>query len=118
MEHKSPEEISRIFAERLVALRKNHGYQQGYVADQLGILQATYSHYEHNRRQAPLAAVAAASRFYNVSTEYLLGMPEYKEGLPPKITELNEIAKSLLPDRLDQLLDFALFLSRRQSPQP
>lgn len=54
-------------------LREDHDLRQKDVADYLNIAQQTYSNYENGNREIPIEIVIQLSRFYKVSTDYLLG---------------------------------------------
>ena len=41
---------NNLLAKRLKELRKAHGYTQDYVAEFLGLVRQTYSHYETGKR--------------------------------------------------------------------
>lgn len=54
-------------------LRHEHGIKQTAVAYYLNISQQAYSNYESGRHEVPVWAVVALSKYYKVSTDYLLG---------------------------------------------
>jgi transcriptional regulator with XRE-family HTH domain len=54
-------------------LREDHDLKQIEVASYLGVAQQTYSNYENGNRDIPIDIVIKLSRFYKVSTDYLLG---------------------------------------------
>lgn len=54
-------------------LRIDHDLTQEEIADYLGIEQQSYSNYENGKRQIPTWVVSKLSKFYKVSTDYLLG---------------------------------------------
>ena len=62
---------------RLKELRLENGFTQQYVADFLNIKQNTYSQYENGDRQIPLDLLIKLSEFYNVSTDYILGVKDF-----------------------------------------
>lgn len=59
--------------ETLRDLREDRDIKQKAIADYLGISQQTYSNYENGRREIPTNVVVALSKFYQISTDYLLG---------------------------------------------
>lgn len=59
--------------EKLRDLRVDHDLTQEDIANYLGIEQQSYSNYENGRRGIPTWVVAKLSKFYRVSTDYLLG---------------------------------------------
>ncbi|MDE5939101.1 MAG: helix-turn-helix domain-containing protein [Lachnospiraceae bacterium] len=54
-------------------LREDRDIKQKTVAEYLGVSQQTYSNYENGRRDIPLWAVLKLSKYFKVSTDYLLG---------------------------------------------
>lgn len=63
---------------RLFDLREDGDYKQKEVASVLGIDQRVYSNYETGKREIPVHLLIELSKFYNVSTDYLLGLSENK----------------------------------------
>ncbi len=47
---------------------------QKEIATLLGIDQRTYSHYENGDRRIPIIHIVKLAKFYNVSSDYLLGL--------------------------------------------
>ncbi|SCJ93019.1 HTH-type transcriptional regulator immR [uncultured Eubacterium sp.] len=66
------------FAERIKELRIAAGYSQEKLAEQLGITMKSIQRYEKNCRPDTYVLVKLAS-FFNVSTDYLLGLKSYEE---------------------------------------
>ncbi len=54
-------------------LREDHDLKQKTVASYLSISQQAYSNYENGYREIPTWVVAALAKYYNVSSDYLLG---------------------------------------------
>ena len=59
---------------RLKELREEKGVSQKQIADYLNIKQNTYSQYETGKRQLPIDVLIKLSRYYNVTTDYILGI--------------------------------------------
>ncbi len=70
--------MSTSVSTRLVSLRKEKNLSQKEAAVQLGVSQALLSHYEKGIRECGLDFLCRASAFYDVSTDYLLGLTENK----------------------------------------
>lgn len=64
---------------RIRDLREDGDLTQKEVAEHLHIKQNTYSQYENGQRQLPLDALIALAKFYNTSTDYILGLTEERE---------------------------------------
>ena len=59
---------------RIKDLREDSDITQKEIADYLHVKQNTYSQYENGQRQLPLDALIALAKFYNTSTDYILGL--------------------------------------------
>ncbi len=72
-----------MFGERLRSLREHQELSQGEAAQQLGIIQNTYSRYERGIREPDYATLKKIANFYGVSIDYLLGNddPSIEDGL-------------------------------------
>ena len=83
-----------MIGERLKELRGKR--TQADVAQQIGISRARYSHYENNRNTPDIEIIKKLAQFYNVSVEYIIGIPEKKYN-PYELTprEINDIEKDL-----------------------
>ena len=69
---------------RLKELREDSDIKQETLATYLHIKQNTYSQYENGQRQLPVEILIELAKFYNVSTDYILGLTNeakpYKRG--------------------------------------
>ena len=63
---------------RLRDLREDSDLTQQAVANFLNIKQSTYSQYENEKRQIPNEALIKLAKYYNVSTDYILGVSDKK----------------------------------------
>lgn len=70
--------------ERIRNLREDNDLKQEDLAKLLHCTQACYSNYENGRRDIPTEVLRTLARFYNVSTDYLLGETNRKEPYPKK----------------------------------
>ena len=59
---------------RLRDLREDSDFTQKYIAEKLSCSQQVYSNYELGQRDIPTDILIQLSRFYNVSTDYILGI--------------------------------------------
>lgn len=64
---------------RIRDLREDNNLTQATVAKFLHIKQNTYSQYENEQRQLPLSCLVALAKFYNTSTDYILGLTDKKD---------------------------------------
>ncbi len=63
---------------RLRDLREDRDLKQKEIAEYLHIKQNTYSQYENGQRQLPIEILIKLSKFYKVSTDYILELTEEK----------------------------------------
>lgn len=64
---------------KLREIREDRDYTQEQIAKILNVKQNTYQQYESEKRQLPILALIKLCLFYNLSADYILGLPE---GLP------------------------------------
>ena len=69
---------------RLKDLREDCDIKQIQLAKYLNIKQNTYSQYENGQRQIPLDLLVKLAKYYNTSTDYLLGLTDEKKPYPPR----------------------------------
>ncbi len=66
-----------ILGKRLKELREEKGLTQKELAHALHLHSVTYLHYEKAQREPPLSVLADMAVFFEVTTDYLLGLEEY-----------------------------------------
>ena len=59
---------------RLRSLREDRDLTQREIAEFLHIKQNTYSQYENGQRQIPIECLILLAKYYNTSTDYILGL--------------------------------------------
>lgn len=64
---------------RIRDLREDRDLTQREVADYLHIKQNTYSQYENGLRQLPIEHLISLAKFYQTSTDYILGLTKEKK---------------------------------------
>jgi len=62
------------FASRLKQVRESNKITQKAVAEFLGIKETSYQHYEYGKREPNYETLAKLSLYFQVSTDYLLGL--------------------------------------------
>ena len=70
--------MSTPISTRLVSLRKEKNLSQKEAAAALGVSQGLLSHYEKGIRECGLDFLCRAASFYDVSSDYLLGLSDTK----------------------------------------
>ena len=63
---------------RIRELREDNDLLQKNLAEYLNCTQVAYSRYELGTRDIPTEVLIALSKFYNVSTDYILGLKDEK----------------------------------------
>ena len=71
----------KIYTEIIRGLREDRDMKQIEVAGALGISQQHYSKYETGENEMPIRAFIVLADFFGVSTDYLLGRTECREGV-------------------------------------
>lgn len=59
---------------RLKDLREDNDYTQAFIAEYLGVKQNTYSQYECEKREIPIALLIKLAKLYDTSVDYILGL--------------------------------------------
>ncbi|MBO5934378.1 MAG: helix-turn-helix transcriptional regulator [Clostridia bacterium] len=73
--------MSADFALRLTDLRKEKNLSQKEAASCLGVSQALLSHYEKGIRECKLDFLKKACDYYDVTSDYLLGFSDNRQGI-------------------------------------
>ena len=71
-------DIKSTFANRLKELRVEKGLSQEDFGKEIGVSRGSISYYEKEERVPDIVVLAAVSKYFNVSTDYLLGISEHK----------------------------------------
>ena len=66
-----------MLGKRLKELREERGLTQKQLSEALGLNSVTYLHYEKEQREPPLTLLVEFAKFFEVSTDYLLGLKDY-----------------------------------------
>ena len=64
------------YMKRLRDLREDHDQTQQEIARILGTSQTMYARYERGANELPIRHLVALSRYYHVSTDYILGLSD------------------------------------------
>lgn len=63
---------------RLKDLREDNDIKQSELAEYLNIKQNTYSQYENEKREIPIAMLWKLADYYNTSIDYIVGRADKK----------------------------------------
>lgn len=69
--------IMKIFAERLLELRKEKGVSQAKLAKELSVSYAVVCYWETDRSEPTAPNLVKLADYFNVSIDYLLGRTDY-----------------------------------------
>ena len=90
------EQFFKALGERVAQLRREQNLSQQALADQLGIAQQTFAHYEVGRARMPVSLLPELARIFGVAVDELLGLRNGtgKRGPAPKFQkQLERIAQ-------------------------
>lgn len=79
-----------MFPERLKNLRKEANLTQKNISDHFNIKQPTYAQWEQGKRQPSSETLDKFAKFFNVSTDYLLGKTNIKNPDEIDLIKLDE----------------------------
>ncbi len=66
------------YIQRLRDLREDNDKTQQEIADYLGTSQTMYARYERGANELPIRHLIALCKYYDVSSDYILGLPQSK----------------------------------------
>ncbi len=67
---------------RMRNLREDSDMTQQEIADILGTSQTMYARYERGANELPIRHLICLANYYDVSTDYMLGLTEEKKPFP------------------------------------
>ena len=94
-----------MICERLKQLRIKNGLKQQELADMFGLSSGTISFYESEQRKPDIDFIVAIAKYFDVSTDYLLGLTNAidKENIDiSKVTGLNDFSLTILEQSLKE----------------
>ena len=92
----SEQQFFKALGARIAELRKEQDLSQQALADQLGIAQQTFAHYEVGRARMPVSLLPQLARIFGVAVDELLGLRNGvgKRGPTPKFQkQLDRISR-------------------------
>ena len=94
-----------MIGERLKQLRIKNGLKQQELANMFGLSSGTISFYESEQRKPDIDFIVAVAKYFDVSTDYLLGLTNAtdKEDIDiSKVTGLNDFSLTILEQSLKE----------------
>lgn len=94
-----------MIGERLKQLRIKNGLKQQELANMFGLSSGTISFYESEQRKPDIDFIVAVAKYFDVSTDYLLGLinAKDKENIDiSKVTGLNDFSLTILEQSLKE----------------
>ena len=70
--------MKKTYIEIMKALREDNDKTQQQIADYLGTSQTMYARYERGANELPIRHLIKLCKYYNVSSDYLLGLSKKK----------------------------------------
>lgn len=101
------------FQERLKSLRLEKSLTLEELANILGTTKTTLSRYENNKRTPDSEFIRLASRFFNVSTDYLLGETDTKNYEPETIAAHHD-GEEWTEEELEEIEKFKEFVRMKR----
>lgn len=112
--------MNRNFSEKLTELRKEQGLSVVELSNLIGFSKSVIYFWENGQREPTAHALYALSKFFNVSTDYLLGLSDderniliQKPSLPLEEERLLRAFRSLNNIEKDKLITDAEFYAKR-----
>lgn len=100
---------------RLRGLRKDRKHKQEVLCIELKCRKSTISLYENNKRLPDIYTLKKIAEFYNVSTDYLLGLTDEKyNSVSEKFQSLMKIYNTLTEKQVDELLSKAQNIIKKE----
>lgn len=108
------EEAKLLIGDKIKKLREDAHISQVELSQKINVGNKTLSDYERNISQPSLQTLLDIANFFNVSVDYLLGRDtEMKSGKDELIKELNDNVELLSSEQLKEILDFTLFIIKK-----
>lgn len=102
-----------MFSKRLKMLREEKGLTQKEVATVLGVAPSTYTLYEGGKREPGFSTLCKLSQYFNVSTDFLLGMSSVKnkDSLDSLNTKFHDLCDALAPyDKAERFVESLAYI--------
>ncbi|NBH13858.1 XRE family transcriptional regulator [Lachnospiraceae bacterium] len=110
------------FHVRLENLVEEKNVTQKQLSMELHIASTTLSGYINNHREPDFSTLIRMARYFDVSTDYLLGLSDEKKPVPSSLNSaegtLIHIYRSLIPERQELLIEQAKFYQWVTSKNP
>ena len=97
-----------FLGDKLRELRKDRGHKQEVLCIELKCRKSKISLYENNKRLPDIYTLKKIAKFYNVSTDYLLGLTDEKyNSASEEFESLMKIYSTLTEKQVDELISKA-----------
>lgn len=92
--------VTQKFSDRLRNIREEKGLSQAQLGEKIGVSRGAISYYENQSRVPDIRTLKKLATFFNVSTDWLLGLEEkdipyerYKAALDETMEKLNRLVE-------------------------
>lgn len=107
---------------RLENLIEENNITQKQLSLELHIAPTTLNGYVNSYREPDFHTLVRLARYFDVSTDYLLGLTDEKKPTPSSLSntegKLIQLYRTLLPDRQELLIEQALFYQSLNTKTP
>ncbi|WP_122789410.1 helix-turn-helix domain-containing protein [Intestinibacillus sp. Marseille-P6563] len=109
-----------MFPERLKELRKASKMTQKQLAEKLFVDQTSVSYWETGKTKPDFDKQIELAKLFNVSLDYLLGLPDKKNSPAPdraseeELQKLRELVKALSPQQQEELYRYGKYLASQR----
>lgn len=104
------------FSLRLENLIEENDITQRQLSTELHIATTTLNGYVNNHREPDFHTLVRLAHYFDVSTDYLLGLTDEKKPAPSTLnaaeSTLIRLYRALLPDRQELLIEQAMFYQK------
>ncbi|WP_075721395.1 helix-turn-helix domain-containing protein [Roseburia sp. 499] len=104
------------FSVRLENLIEENNITQKQLSTELHIAATTLNGYVNNHREPDFHTLIRLARYFDVSTDYLLGLTDEKKPIPSSLNSaegtLIRLYRTLLPERQELLIEQAMFYQK------
>lgn len=96
--------------ERLKEIRELNHKSQNEIAELLNTTQQQYWKYEKDKQEIPVRHIITLAKYYNITTDYLLGMEEKTDNISAEEHEIIKLYRALTEREKGRILERIQYL--------